>query len=104
MTQAIVVFTTVSSSDDANRISRALVEQRLAACVQIDGPITSCYRWKDAIETAAEWRLTIKTREALYGQLEQAIRKLHTYEQPEIVALPFTAGSAGYLHWIDQET
>jgi len=104
MTAAMMVFTTVASSEDANRIAQALVEKRLAACVQIDGPITSCYRWKGAVETAAEWRLTIKTRAALYEPLEQAVRKLHTYEQPEIVALPITAGSAGYLKWIEEET
>jgi periplasmic divalent cation tolerance protein len=104
MTPAIIVFTTAASRADANRIAQALVEQRLAACVQVDGPITSCYRWQGVVETAAEWRLSIKTREALYEQLEQAIRQLHTYEQPEIVALPITSGSAGYLNWIEQET
>jgi periplasmic divalent cation tolerance protein len=104
MTTAIIVFTTVASSDDAHRMSQALVEQRLAACVQIDGPITSCYRWKGVVETAAEWRLAIKTRAAVYDQLEQAIRNLHTYEQPEIVALPITSGSAGYLSWIEAGT
>jgi len=104
MTAAIMVFTTVASSEEANRLAQALVEQRLAACVQIDGPITSCYRWKDAVETAAEWRLTIKTRAALYDPLEEAIRKLHSYEQPEILALPITAGSTGYMKWIEEET
>jgi periplasmic divalent cation tolerance protein len=104
MTAAIIVFTTTAKREDADRIAQSLVEQRLAACVQIDGPITSWYRWQGALETAAEWRLSLKTRATHYDQVEQAIRKIHPYEQPEIVAVPITAGSAGYLTWIEQET
>jgi periplasmic divalent cation tolerance protein len=104
MTAAILVFTTTANREDAERIAQSLVEQRLAACVQIDGPITSYYRWQNALESAQEWRLLIKTRAALYEQVEQAIRKIHPYEQPEIVSVTITAGSAGYLKWIEQET
>jgi len=104
MTPAIIVITTTANREDAHRIAQTLVEQRLAACVQIDGPITSWYRWQGAVENAAEWRLLAKTRAALYDQVEQSIRAIHPYEQPEIVAISITAGSAGYLSWIEQET
>ena len=104
MITAIVVITTTPDRELAQHIARSLVEKRLAACVQIDGPVESWYRWQGQLETATEWRLMIKSRSAVYAELEQAIRTLHPYEQPEIVALPISAGSAGYLKWIDEET
>jgi uncharacterized protein involved in tolerance to divalent cations len=84
-------------------VARALVEERLAACVQILGPITSTYRWKGAIETSEEWQCWAKTRRDLYEKIEQAIRRLHSYEVPEIIAVPILAGSESYLKWLDEE-
>ena len=99
----IQVTTTADKRADAERIARSLVEMRLAACVQIVGPITSIYRWKGKIETAGEWLCLIKSREENYGAVEQAIRSLHPYETPEIIAVPVTAGSRDYLDWLRGE-
>ncbi|MDY0166506.1 MAG: divalent-cation tolerance protein CutA [Thermoguttaceae bacterium] len=103
MSEHIQVVTTTDKRDDAVAIANALVEQRLAACVQIIGPITSVYRWKGQIETAEEWQCWAKSRQDRYTQIEQAIRQSHTYEQPEILAMPITAASAGYLAWLDAQ-
>jgi periplasmic divalent cation tolerance protein len=103
MTDYIQVVTTTEHREDADRIARALVEQRLAACVQVAGPITSTYRWQGKIETAQEWQCRIKSRRDLYDEIEQAIRRLHPYEVPEILAMPILAGSADYLAWLDGE-
>ena len=100
----IQVVTTTATQEDARKIAGALVEQRLAGCVQIVGPIESSYRWQGKIETAAEWQCWIKTRHELYDKVEQAIRKLHTYEVPEILAVPIVAGSKPYLRWLDEIT
>jgi periplasmic divalent cation tolerance protein len=100
----IQVTTTTATREDAERIARALVEKRLAACVQIVGPITSIYRWKGKIETTGEWLCLIKGRQEGFGAIERAIRSLHPYETPEIVAVPITAGSQGYLDWLRDET
>jgi periplasmic divalent cation tolerance protein len=104
MSDYIQVVTTTERREDAERIARALVEERLAACVQVTGPITSTYRWQGKIETAQEWQCWAKSRHSLYAKIEQAIRKLHPYEVPEILAMPIVAGSADYLAWLDQET
>lgn len=100
----IQVTTTTDKREDAERIARSLVEARLAGCVQILGPITSIYRWKGRIETAGEWLCLIKSREDLYGPIEQAIRALHPYETPEIIATPVTEGSSEYLDWLRRES
>jgi periplasmic divalent cation tolerance protein len=76
---------------------------KLAACVQITGPITSIYRWKGKVENVQEWLCMIKTREELFDKVETAIKKLHSYETPEIVAVPIVKGSKEYLTWIDDE-
>lgn len=99
----IQVTTTTEKREDADRIARTLVERRLAACVQIVGPITSVYRWKGKIETAGEWLCLIKSRAESYGAVEQAIRSLHPYELPEIIAVPVAAGSRDYLDWLRAE-
>jgi periplasmic divalent cation tolerance protein len=96
------VLTTVGSEEDAERISTALVERRLAACVQTLGPIDSRYRWQGKVETAREWQCLAKTDAARYPEVEAAIRKLHPYDEPEIVATPIVAGSAGYLAWLSE--
>jgi len=100
----IQVSTTVAKAADARAIARALVTRRLAACVQVSGPITSTYWWRGNIETAREWLCVAKTRRSLYAKVEAAIKELHPYEVPEIVATPITAASAEYLAWLDAET
>jgi periplasmic divalent cation tolerance protein len=104
MTDYIQVVTTTERREDAERIARTLVEERLAACVQVTGPITSTYRWQGQIETAQEWQCWAKSRRGLYDKIEQTIRRLHPYEVPEILAMPILAGSAGYLAWLEGET
>lgn len=103
MPSAVQVVTTTASQADAERIASALVQQRLAACVQVSGPVRSCYRWQDVIETAEEWQCSIKTTQEAYGCVEQAIRQLHPYEVPEILALPIVAASQSYLDWLTQQ-
>jgi len=102
MSEIIQVMTTVASQADAERLAQALVERGLAACVQVWGPITSVYRWKDAIEQSEEWLCTAKTLADRYAALEQALRGLHPYETPEILAVPVVAVSASYLEWMRQ--
>lgn len=104
MTDAIQVMTTVPDAGDAKRIAAALVARQLAACVQISGPIESTYRWKGAVEKSQEWVCAIKTRADLFPDVEQAIRSLHSYDEPEIIALPIVAGSQGYLDWLTEST
>ena len=100
----IQVVTTTAKKEEAERIADALLEQRLAACVQIVGPIISRYRWKGTIETAQEWLCIIKSREELFGDLERTISKNHPYEVPEILATPVVAGGEQYLSWLRDET
>jgi periplasmic divalent cation tolerance protein len=100
----VAVTTTVASAEDAERLAAALVERRLAACVQIDGPIVSRYRWHGALERANEWRCTLKTRAALFDAVAAAIAELHTYEVPEIVATDLDAVAPAYAAWIDETT
>ncbi|MBV9690698.1 MAG: divalent-cation tolerance protein CutA [Ktedonobacteraceae bacterium] len=104
MTDFLEVHTTIDSQEAAQKIAEALVAKRLAACVQISGPITSTYWWQGKIEQAEEWVCTAKTRSELYDQLEQAIRDAHTYDVPEILAVPIAAGNQSYLDWIRHET
>ena len=103
MTDYIQVLTTIERREDAEAIARALVEERLAACVQIVGPITSIYRWQGNINTAQEWQCSAKSRRDLYNRIEEAIRRLHPYQVPEIIAIDVAAGSAEYLGWLDEE-
>jgi periplasmic divalent cation tolerance protein len=97
---AILVMTTVADRADAERIAASLVAKQLAACIQVSGPIESTFRWKGQVEVTQEWTCTIKTRRDLYADIEQAIRELHSYEQPEIIAVPVVAGSENYLRWL----
>lgn len=103
MPDYIQVVTTTEHRDDAQTIGRALVEERLAGCVQIIGPITSIYRWQGKINTAQEWQCWAKSRRELYDRIEAAIRRLHPYQVPEILAVAVTAGSADYLAWLEEE-
>ncbi|MBW3598381.1 MAG: divalent-cation tolerance protein CutA [Planctomycetes bacterium] len=104
MTDAIQIVTTTAGKADAEKIARLLVERRLAACVQVGGPIVSCYRWNEQIETSEEWTCTIKTRQELFDRAAAAIREAHPYETPEILATPIIAGDADYLRWMSEET
>jgi len=97
----IQITTTTETKEQAENIAQHLVEKKLAACVQITGPITSIYRWKGKVEKAQEWLCVIKTREELFDRVETAIKKMHTYETPEIVAVPIIKGSKEYLTWLD---
>ncbi len=99
----VIVMTTCASEEQARELAAALLEKRLAACVQ-SSDISSTYRWKGAIETGNEVRLMIKAREADYLAIEELIKALHSYETPEVVAIPLVAGSCDYLTWIDAET
>jgi len=103
MSGYIQVVTTTEKKEDAERIARALVEARLAACVQVVGPITSTYRWKGTIETAQEWQCVAKSRADLFAEIDEAIRGVHAYEVPEVLAVPIAAGSRAYLEWLDGE-
>lgn len=103
MSEIIQIVTTTGSLGEARAIARALVERRLAACVQIAGPVESVFRWKGAMDSAQEWQCWIKTRSELFRPIEQALAELHSYELPEILALPATA-SAGYFRWVHEET
>jgi periplasmic divalent cation tolerance protein len=96
----IQVLTTTGSEEEAKRIAAALVDGRLAACVQIAGPVTSRYRWQGAVEEAQEWQCLAKTTRVRYREVEAAIREIHSYEEPEIIATPIVVGSQGYLSWI----
>ena len=96
----IQVSTTTAKRADADRIAKAIVEKRLAACAQVLGPITSTYWWKGRIEVAREWLCLIKTEARRFRQVEKAIKELHPYETPEIVAVPIVRGSKDYLGWI----
>lgn len=96
----IQVLTTAGSEEEAKRIATALVDTRLAACVQIIGPVTSRYRWQGSVEEAQEWQCLAKTTRGRYPEVEAAIREVHSYEEPEIVATPIAVGSQGYLSWI----
>ncbi len=103
MTDKRVVLVTCGSEEEASRIARALVTARLAACVNIlDSPVRSIYRWKGRVETAMEHLLVIKTRRARLRALEAAVKHLHSYQTPEIIALPVAEGSRRYLAWLDQ--
>ena len=104
MKSYIQISTTTETKEQAQKIAKYLVEQKLAACVQISGPIESTYRWKGNVETTQEWLCLIKTRETLFGKVEAAIKKLHPYETPEIIATPIIKGSKEYLKWLDDET
>lgn len=104
MHQPIQVLTTTDRRELAEEMARQLVEARLAACVQIVGPITSVYRWQGRIETSQEWQLWIKTRQERFDELSATIARLHNYDTPELIVVPIVAGSEKYLQWLSEET
>ena len=99
-----IVFVTTGTEEDAAAIGRAVVEERLAACANLVGPIRSIYRWRDAVEDATEHLLLIKTRASLFPVLEARVKQLHPYEVPEIVAVEIKRGSLQYLEWMREST
>lgn len=104
MTPAIVVLVTVGSEQEAETIATALLEERLAACVNVTSPVRSLYRWEGRIADDREWQMVIKTQARLFEALAARVRALHSYDVPEIIALPVLAGTTDYVDWIQNET
>ena len=102
MSEHVVVLSTVGSAEDAARLARALVERRLAACVNVVPGVRSVYRWKGQVEEEDERLLVIKTRRDRFEALREALAALHPYELPEAIVLPIEAGHAPYLAWLDE--
>jgi periplasmic divalent cation tolerance protein len=98
------VSVTAPSAEEANALGRMVVESRLAECAQISGPIVSTYRWEGEVTQASEWLCTMKTATDRLDALMAATRAAHSYQVPEIVATPITAGDPAYLAWIDEST
>ena len=103
MTDKIVVFSTASGVEEAEKIARGLVDQRLAACVNIVPAVRSFYRWQGKIEDSAEILLVIKSSRERFEALSTALEKLHSYEVPEVIAMPVVDGARNYLNWMDGE-
>jgi periplasmic divalent cation tolerance protein len=103
MTDYIQVMTTVEKKSDAEKIAKYLVEEKIAACVQILGPVQSYFHWQGKLDRADEYLCLIKSRDDLFHDLEAAIKSMHPYEVPEIIALPIKRGSADYLSWMAAE-
>jgi periplasmic divalent cation tolerance protein len=104
MDDAVIVLTSLPDREAAMRLAHDLVARKLAACVNVLAECTSVYRWKNAVEDAREVPVLIKTRASRYAEIEAAIRGLHPYELPEIIAVPVVRGFEDYLRWIADET
>jgi periplasmic divalent cation tolerance protein len=103
MLEKMIVLCSCADLDAARRIANAVVEARLAACVSIVPAVESVYRWREKIERANETLLLIKTTSACFAPLQEKILALHSYDTPEIVALPIVTGLEKYLHWLDEQ-
>ena len=103
MTDKIVVFSTCGSESEAATMAQRLVDQNLAACVNVVAPVRSFYRWQGKIEDAAEWLLIIKTSRSVFEALRKVLEATHSYELPEVLVLPVLDGSPNYLAWIGKE-
>lgn len=103
MPEFIVVYVTVSTAEEGARIARAVVEERLAACVSRLPGVRSTYRWEGRLEESGEELLLIKTTQKLFKALEQRVCELHSYTVPEVIAVPIIAGSKPYLQWLDEQ-
>jgi periplasmic divalent cation tolerance protein len=104
MSERLVVLMTTGSQEEAETIAHSLVKTMLAACVNIIPGMTSIYRWEDEVQRDAEWLLLAKTRHEVLEDLVQHVRTLHSYDVPEVVALPIIGGHEAYLLWLDRET
>ena len=102
--ESIAVFVTCGSEEEALNISRALVEEQLAACVNLISLVRSIYRWEGKIWDEKEWLLIIKAQRKRFDELEKKVKSLHSYSVPEIIALPIIAGSSSYLDWLAEMT
>jgi len=100
MTDQIVILSTCGSEQEATKLAQLLLERRLAACVNVAPRILSFYRWKGKIESNYEWLLIVKTSRELFGSVSQALEAAHSYEVPEVIAIPIVDGSANYLDWL----
>lgn len=100
----LTVMTTTDSAEKARQLAQGAVEARLAACAQISAPVTSVYHWNNAIETAQEWQVLLKTAPDCYDALEAHLTAAHDYETPEIIATAVVRGSAAYVGWVRAET
>lgn len=103
MTDKVVVLCTCGTEEEAGRIARRLVEKRLAACVNVFTGLRSIYRWRGQVEDAREVLMVIKSRRGLFDALRVEIETAHSYEVPEVIALPVVEGSQGYLAWLEAE-
>jgi periplasmic divalent cation tolerance protein len=101
MTDKQIVFTTAGSEEEARKIARALVDRRLAACVNIVPQMESIYRWQGKVDESREWLLLIKTSAALFPAVRDAVRELHSYDLPECIALNIADGNKEYLKWLE---
>lgn len=97
-----IVLITVGSLEEADKIAQALVERMLAACVNIIPSITSVYRWQDEVQRNSEVLLIVKSRRDVFEHLARSVKELHSYETPEIIALPIVAGDVDYLRWLNR--
>jgi periplasmic divalent cation tolerance protein len=104
MTDIIIIFVTAGSEEEAEKIAQTLVEERLAACVNILSPIRSIYRWEGKTQGDREWLLVIKTEQKYFADVEARVRSLHSYQVPEVIALPVVDGSERYLEWVKLAT
>ena len=104
MSDPIVVLVTCGSEDEALKIANTLVEDHLAACVNLVAPIRSVYRWEGKIWDEKEWLLIIKTQKHRFEELEKKVKSFHSYSVPEIISLSVTEGSSAYLNWIRENT
>ncbi|MBO8198732.1 divalent-cation tolerance protein CutA [Streptomyces smyrnaeus] len=104
MAEILTVLTTTSTQEQAKELAAAAIERRLAACAQLNGPVTSVYRWEGAVQTDPEWQVLFKTSAARYDALEAYLSEAHPYDVPEIIATPVVRGSAAYLEWVAEET
>jgi periplasmic divalent cation tolerance protein len=100
MTDKRIILSTAGSREEADRLATALVERKLAACVNVVGPVASVYRWQGKVERAEEFLLVIKSTAAQFAAVSAAIKELHSYELPECIELTVTAGSDAYLRWL----
>ena len=104
MSEPIVVLVTCGSEEEALKIANVLVEEHLAACVNLVSPIRSIYRWEEKIWDEKEWLLIIKTQKQKFKELEKKVKSLHSYSVPEIISLPIVEGASSYLQWIKENT
>jgi len=96
----IVIFITSGNQEEAKKLARVLVEEKLAACVNILSGVESLYWWKDKIESSKEWMLVVKTQRKMVNRVVKRVKEIHSYEVPEIIALPIVEGNKDYLQWI----